>query len=103
MGASAQTVSTDTIDTAAPPALALRVVAGEGRGQLVSLHQANTMIGRELETALVIRRGHSYYLARFSSHRPPRLNRKELAPGAHPIAPNDLIEVGGASFEVIQQ
>ena len=94
----------ETVQTAeGTRALALKVVAGERKGDFIPLQQANTRIGRELETALVIRRGQAYYLARFSSHRPPRLNRKELAPGAHPLSPSDLIEVGGLSFEVVQQ
>jgi hypothetical protein len=85
------------------PQLALRVVAGEREGEVVALSQANTMIGPAGgESALVIRRGALFYLARFSGSRPPRLNRKDLGPGTHPIAPSDVIDVGGSSFEVIQ-
>jgi hypothetical protein len=50
----------------------------------------------------VIRRGGSFFIARLSGNRAPRLNRKELAPGTHPIAPQDTIDVGGWSFEVIE-
>ena len=81
--------------------LALRVVAGGKPGELVPLTRPNTMIGAAgADTALVIRRGRSFFIARLSGGA-PRLNRKELAPGTHPIAPRDTIDVGGWSFEVI--
>lgn len=84
-------------------ALALRVTAGERAGQVIALDQANTMIGISGgDSALVVRRGQGYYLARFGGARPPRLNRSNLEPGSHPIGAGDLIEVGGSSFEVIQ-
>jgi hypothetical protein len=85
------------------PQLALRVVAGKGAGAVVALSQPNTMIGPAGgDNALVVRRGSTYYLARFAGNRAPRLNRKDLGPGTHPIAPKDVIDVGGSSFEVIQ-
>ena len=99
LGPSQESVSTIEGDRAG---LALRVVAGERPGEIVSLSRPNTMIGAAGgDTALVIRRGRSYFIARLSGNRPPRLNRKELAPGTHPIAPQDTIDVGGWSFEVI--
>ena len=83
--------------------LALRVVSGGTPGEVVSLNRPNTMIGvLGGDTALVIRRGRSFYIARLAGHHPPRLNRKELTPGTHPIAPQDTIDVGGWSFEVIE-
>lgn len=82
---------------------ALRVIAGEGRGAIIPLEHANTMIGPAGgDNALVVRRGEHYFLARFGGHHPPRLNRRELSPGAHPISPHDVIDVGGSSFEVIR-
>lgn len=82
--------------------LALRMLTGLHAGELVSLKQANTMLGTAgADTALVVRRGNRYYLARLGGNRAPRLNRQELAPGAHPIAPRDVIEVGNARYEVI--
>lgn len=82
---------------------ALRVVAGERRGEIITLQRANTMIGLAGgDTALVVKRGEHYFLARFSGHHPPRLNRRDLGPGTHPIAPRDVIDVGGSSFEVIE-
>jgi hypothetical protein len=56
-------------------------------GQIVTLNRANTMIGvaggrhRPRDPA-----GRSFFIARLSGNRAPRLNRKELAPGTHPIA-----------------
>jgi len=83
--------------------LALRVSAGERRGETISLQRANTMIGTPGgDTALIVRRGESYYLARFSGNRAPRLNRRDLGPGTHPIAAQDVIDVGASSFEVIR-
>jgi pSer/pThr/pTyr-binding forkhead associated (FHA) protein len=83
--------------------LALRVTAGERAGQVIALDQANTMIGiAGGDSALVVRRGAGYYLARFGGMRAPRLNHSNLEPGSHPIGPGDVIEVGGSSFEVIQ-
>ena len=43
----------------------------------------------------------AFHLARFSGTRPPRLNRQELGPGTHRLAPGDVIEVGGSTFEVM--
>ena len=82
--------------------LALRVLAGERAGDIIALTKANTMIGSASgETALVVKRGESFFLARFGANRPPRLNRRDLGPGTHPIAPRDVIDVGSWSFEVI--
>lgn len=99
LGPSQETVSTTEGDAAG---LALRVLDGERPGEILNLTRPNTMIGvAGGDTALVIRRGKSYFIARLSGNRPPRLNKKELAPGTHPIAPQDTIDVGGWSFEVI--
>jgi len=82
-------------------ALALRILSGMKAGEMVSLEQANTMLGVVgADSALVVRRGDGYFLARFGGAA-PRLNRKELEPGAHRIAARDLIEVGNARYEVI--
>jgi pSer/pThr/pTyr-binding forkhead associated (FHA) protein len=88
---------------AVPPAtLALKVLRGPGRGSTIVLDRANTMIGDTgTETALVVRRGPAYYIARFAGQRAPRLNRKELGPGTHPLAAGDAIDVGGFGYEVI--
>jgi hypothetical protein len=81
---------------------ALRVVAGPGAGGIVALDRPNTMIGRlGRDTALVIRRGHSFFIARLAGHRPLRLNRVDLGPGTHPIGERDVIDVGSNTFEVI--
>lgn len=83
--------------------LALRVTAGERAGHLIALDRANTMIGTAGgESALVVRRGEGYFLARFGGMHAPRLNAKELEPGSHAIGVGDRIEVGGSRFEVIQ-
>ena len=81
--------------------LALKVKDGAQKGELIVLERANTMIGQAGgDTALVVRRGTAYFLARFSGQRAPRLNREALGPGTHALTEGDLIEVGGASFEV---
>jgi hypothetical protein len=83
-------------------ALALKVVAGEGRGQVIALDRANTMIGvAGSDTALVVKRGKAIFIARLSGQSPLRLNRRDLPPGTHRLAEQDTIEVGGSSFEVI--
>lgn len=95
----------ETVRTEQPEAgtLALRVLAGDKPGDILALNRPNTMIGiAGGDTALVIRRGRSFFIARLSGTRPPRLNRKELTPGTHPIGPQDTIDVGGWSFEVIE-
>ncbi|HUP98008.1 MAG TPA: FHA domain-containing protein [Usitatibacter sp.] len=100
LGPAQEAVRTEDVGA---PALALKILAGGRPGELVSLNRPNTMIGAAgADTALVIKRGRSFFLARLSGSRPPRLNRKELGPGTHPIAPQDVIDVGGWSFEVIQ-
>ena len=71
-------------------------------GELLALDKANTMLGEAGgDSALVVRRGESFMLARFGGAA-PRLNRQELGPGAHPIAARDVIEVGNTKFEVVQ-
>ena len=83
--------------------LALKVLSGPQGGATITLERANTMIGQAGgDTALVVRRGPAYFLARFSGQRPPRLNRQALGPGTHALAENDEIEVGGVSFQVIK-
>jgi predicted component of type VI protein secretion system len=83
-------------------ALALRVLAGPDQGMTVALDRPNTMIGRVgRDTALVIRRGNNFFIARLAGHRPLSLNRAELAPGTHPLREGDVIEVGANTFEVI--
>lgn len=100
LGPAQESVSTEAGE--AGSGLALRVLAGGQPGELVALNRPNTMIGvAGGDTALVIRRGRSYFIARLSGSRAPRLNRQDLAPGTHPIAPRDMIDVGGWSFEVI--
>lgn len=104
VGPAQERVQTDAAVATAPraPAIALRVLRGDNSGETLSLDRANTMIGIPgSDTALVVKRGSTYYLARFSGGS-PRLNRKELGPGTHPIAPQDVIDVGASSFEVIQ-
>lgn len=82
--------------------LALRVASGPRTGELIALDQPNTLLGTVgADTALVVRRGTGFFLARFGGQRPPRLNARELGPGAHRLAPNDQIEVGGMIFEVM--
>jgi len=101
LGAAQETVRTDV--AAAATSLALKVLAGGHPGDVISLNRPNTMIGAAgADTALVIKRGQSFFLARLSGSRAPRLNRKDLGPGTHPIAPQDVIDVGGWSFEVVQ-
>ncbi len=88
---------------AASAALPLRVVSGEHAGQVIALDRANTMVGTTGgDTALVVRRGRGFFLARFGGSRAPRLNRADLGPGAHPIGVHDLIDVGDSRFEVIE-
>ena len=87
---------------AASEGLALRVQSGARVGEIIALEQANTMLGAAgSDTALVVRRGGGFYLARFGGTRPPRLNRQDLGPGTHRLAPGDVIEVGGSTFEVM--
>ncbi len=100
LGPAQETVRTDA---AGASPLALKVLAGGAPGEVIALNRPNTMIGAAgADTALVIKRGAAFFLARLSGSRAPRLNRKELPPGTHPIGPQDLIDVGGWSFEVIQ-
>lgn len=100
LGPAQESVRTDEPEAGT---LALKVISGGTPGQLVALNRPNTMIGAAgSDTALVIRRGRSFFIARLSGSRPPRLNRQDLAPGTHPIAPRDTIDVGGWSFEVVE-
>jgi pSer/pThr/pTyr-binding forkhead associated (FHA) protein len=101
MGPSHEVVRTDA--PAAAGRLALRVLAGGRPGDVIALERANTMIGDVGgDTAIVVRRGGGYFLARLAGSHAPRLNRRELAPGAHPLAPRDEVEIGDYRFEVIE-
>jgi predicted component of type VI protein secretion system len=83
-------------------ALALRAVGGENDGELIALARANTMVGSGgADTALVVRRGRAFYLARLAGTGPMRLNGELVGPGTHPIVQGDRIEIGRAGFEVI--
>ena len=100
LGPAQEAVRTDASE--APGMLALRALAGPRKGEIIALEQANTMIGTAGgESALVVKRGERHFLARFSGNQPPRLNREPLGPGSHAIDERDVIDVGGASFEVI--
>ncbi|HXF78235.1 MAG TPA: FHA domain-containing protein [Usitatibacter sp.] len=103
LGPAQEVVRTDEmVATQAAPGLALRVLAGHRAGEIIDLEQPNTMLGTAgAETALVVRRNNGFFLARFGGNQPPRLNRKDLGPGTHRLAPRDVIEVGSAKFEVI--
>ena len=82
--------------------LALRVTAGGTIGDVIALEKANTMIGTlGVDTAVVVRRGDTYFLSRLAG-RALRINRRELAPGAHPLHLRDEVEVGDLRFEVIE-
>jgi len=84
------------------PPLALRVVAGEGRGKLIALDKPNTMIGTAgNDTALVVKRAGKLLIARLGGQSPLKLNRRELSPGTHPIQEHDQIQVGSSTFEVV--
>jgi hypothetical protein len=103
MGPAQEVVRTREESAAAQQALALRVVAGPRAGEVMALEQANTMLGSGgADTALVVKRGGNFFLARFGGNAPPRLNRKELEPGTHRIAARDVIDVGGSRYEVIE-
>jgi hypothetical protein len=100
LGPAQESVRTDLPEAGT---LALKVLAGGKPGEILALNRPNTMIGVVGgNTALVIRRGRSFFIARLAGSQPPRLNRTELTPGTHPIAPQDTIDVGGWSFEVIE-
>ncbi|HEY4998630.1 MAG TPA: FHA domain-containing protein [Usitatibacter sp.] len=84
--------------------LALKVVAGERKGEVIALDQTNTMLGSTgADTALIVKRGEGFFLARFGGGNPPRLNGRDLPPGAHPVAPRDVVDVGASRYEVIEE
>jgi hypothetical protein len=97
----ARASASDVATATAAGLLALRVTSGAQKGELIVLERANTMIGQAGgDTALVVKRGAAYFLARFSGQRAPRLNRESLGPGTHALTEGDEIEVGGVSFQV---
>jgi hypothetical protein len=97
-----RTMAIPRAQAAPEPTLALRLVSGTGAGEAIALRQTNTMLGAAgADTALVVKRGDGFFITRFGGNA-PRLNARELGPGAHPIAPRDVIEVGAARYEVIQ-
>ena len=93
----------DAISSAFRPArLGLRRLA-EGRpGELVSLELAHTMIGEDEDQALVVRRHDELFLTKVSRKKPLLINEREMGPGSHPIAVNDVIDVGSLRFVVVR-
>jgi predicted component of type VI protein secretion system len=86
----------------ATPPMALKVVDGARKGEVIVLDKANTMIGTAgADTALVVKRAGKFLIARLSGQRPLKLNRRELGPGTHPLTAQDVIDVGNSRFEVI--
>ena len=70
---------------------------------MIALDQANTMLGAAgADTALVVKRGDGFFIARFGGGNTPRLNGRDLPPGAHAIAPQDVVDVGASRYEVIR-
>lgn len=101
-GASHEAVRTRE-EAPAKEILALRVVAGARSGDVIALDQANTMLGAAgTDTALVVKRGDGFFIARFGGGNAPRLNGRDLPPGAHAIAPQDVVDVGASRYEVIR-
>jgi FHA domain len=101
-GASHEAVRTRE-DAPAKDTLALRVVAGSRAGDVIALDQANTMLGASgADTALVVKRGDGFFIARFGGGNAPRLNGRDLPPGAHAIGPQDVVDVGASRYEVIR-
>jgi predicted component of type VI protein secretion system len=83
-------------------AFALKAIAGERAGETIALDRPNTMIGTVGgDTALIVKRGQAFFIARLSGQRAPRLNHRTLGPGTHAIAAGDVIDVGGSTFEVV--
>ena len=79
----------------------LRIANGPGKGERLALVEANTMVGAAGgENALVVRRGASFYLARFTGGA-PRLNGRAVGPGTHSIKHGDAIEVGAVRYELL--
>lgn len=84
-------------------ALALRALSGPSAGELLSLERQNTLVGvMGGDSALVVRRGRSYFIARLSGRSTPRLNRNDLGPGSHRLSVRDVVEVAGTSYEVVE-
>jgi pSer/pThr/pTyr-binding forkhead associated (FHA) protein len=87
----------------AGPSLALRALSGPAAGELLSLERQNTLVGvMGGDSALIVRRGKSYFIARLSGRSTPRLNRSDLGPGSHRLAARDVVEVAGTSYEVVE-
>jgi hypothetical protein len=98
LGPAQESVSTDEPKRRAASRCAWSRAGGPARSSR-STAQHHDRRGRG-DTALVIRRGRSYFLARLSAA--ARLGSTAgSGPGTHPIAPQDMIDVGGWSFEVI--
>lgn len=80
----------------------LRIAAGPRAGERVALTETHTMVGAPGgASALVVRRGSSFFLARFAGSSSPRLNGRQIGPGTHAIAEGDTIEVGADRYELL--
>jgi hypothetical protein len=84
-----------------PARLGLRRLADGRPAELVPLELAHTMIGEDEDQALVVRRHDELFLTKVSRKKPLRINEREMGPGSHPIAMNDVIDVGSLRFVVV--
>ncbi len=84
-----------------PARLGLRRLAQGRPAELVPLDLAHTMIGEDEDQALVVRRHDELFLTKVSRKKPLLINEREMGPGSHQIAMNDVIDVGALRFVVV--
>lgn len=98
-GAEAEAVNTARVARANRPRGGLRGLKGRMAGSSIDLDQVVRRVGAPGEqTAAVLRRPHGYYLLHVEGSSTAKVNGSAIGQEWRPLAPNDVIEVGGDTY-----
>lgn len=78
----------------------LRLLAGPGAGRETALTRAVTTLGKPgIQTAIISRRGGSYFLTFAEGDSYPQVNGVEVGATPHPLNDHDILDVAGTRLE----
>ncbi|MEO1766012.1 FHA domain-containing protein [Thiobacter aerophilum] len=78
----------------------LRLLAGPGAGRETALTRAVTTLGKPgIQTAIISRRGGSYFLTFAEGDSYPQVNGVEVGAAPHPLKDHDILDVAGTRLE----
>lgn len=98
-GADQGALNTARVVRAARPRGGLRGLKGRMAGKSIELDRVLRRIGAPGEqTAAILRRPHGYYLMHVEGSSTAKLNGSSIGQEWRPLAPNDVIDVGGDTY-----